>query len=178
MNSIKKQTRKVGAAGGFFNQIMGNNMTLPVVGEGATILHYSDRSAYEVIEVSDDGNSCVIRPMKCKFIGKSYGDERYEYSSNLEANGISVVWNPKRHCWGITTKTVEIQKSLFNKLFDEFGYKWKTHLPVPYESIINGKNQFGNDIFKVVKGITKEYTNFSPISIIFGVMDEYRDPSF
>lgn len=33
---------------------MGNNQTIPVVGEGATSLHYSDRTCYEVIEVSED----------------------------------------------------------------------------------------------------------------------------
>ena len=44
-NLILKQKRKVGVAGGFINQMMGNNSTTPIVGEGATILHYSDRSA-------------------------------------------------------------------------------------------------------------------------------------
>ena len=40
MKSVKKQSRKVGVAGGLINQIMGNNSTDPKVGEGATILKY------------------------------------------------------------------------------------------------------------------------------------------
>jgi hypothetical protein len=31
---------------------------------------------------------------------------------------------------------------------------------------------------KLVDGVTKLYKNTSPVSIIFGTMDEYRDPSF
>ena len=38
-NSVKRQTRKIGVAGGFINQVMGNNTSIPKVGEGATILH-------------------------------------------------------------------------------------------------------------------------------------------
>jgi hypothetical protein len=29
-----------------------------------------------------------------------------------------------------------------------------------------------------VDGVTKEYTELSKVSIIFGVMEQYRDPSF
>jgi len=55
------QSRQIGVAGNFINQVMGNNCSVPVVGEGATILHYSDREAYEVIAVSDCGTKCTIR---------------------------------------------------------------------------------------------------------------------
>lgn len=63
---IKKQSRKVGVAGGFFNQMMGNNSTVPVVGQGATELHYSDRTPYQVIEVSEDGNHAIIEEYDAK----------------------------------------------------------------------------------------------------------------
>ena len=32
--------------------------------------------------------------------------------------------------------------------------------------------------YKLIDGITKQYKNMEPTSIIFGVMEEYRDPSF
>ena len=38
MKTEKRQYRKVGVAGGFVNQMMGNNATEPKVGEGATEL--------------------------------------------------------------------------------------------------------------------------------------------
>lgn len=77
-----KQKRSVGSAGGFFNQLMGNNASLPEVGKGATILHYSDRSAYEVLEVSDDKKDVVIRRYKYPAVSIIFGilREYYDFS--------------------------------------------------------------------------------------------------
>lgn len=47
--------------GSLFNHLMGNNATLPEVGKGATILHWTDRSAYEVVEVSESRMECIIQ---------------------------------------------------------------------------------------------------------------------
>ena len=177
---MKRQTRKVGVAGGFFNQIMGNNSTTPKVGEGATILMYSDREAYEVVEVSADGNSCVIREVDCKYVGSSYGDESYEYSSNPNGYTMTIVWDKRRSSWCHQTKKVDIIKSLADRLRKEYGYGWWNHLPngIKAEDLIDGEPMGVDTKYKLVDGITKEYTNLSPISIIFGVMDQYRDPSF
>ena len=174
----KRQSRKVGVAGGFFNQIMGNNITVPVVGEGATILHYSDRSAYEVISVDEDSASCVIRAMDCKYVGSGIGDEKYEYSSNPDGITSTVTWSDKKQCWGQVSKSIEIIKSLQKRLFNEHGYEWTKFLPVPYDELVDGGWLGVHTRYKLVKGVTKEYTNFYPISIIFGVMEKYRDPSF
>ena len=179
----KKQTRKVGVAGSFQNQIMGNNSTMPKVGEGATILHYSDRTPYEVLEVSKDGNSCVIRRMNAKFIGESYGDERYEYSSDNEAPKQTLEWNDKKKCWGFVHYEVRPIKSLSNKYSKEYGYGW-------FDILLKDNNMVQDDLYekvyednyynkmKVIKGITKEYKNFNKVSIIFGMMEEYQDPHF
>lgn len=176
--SIKRQSRKVGVAGGFINQMMGNNSTLPVVGEGATILSYSDREAYEVIEVSDDSSKCVIRQMNCKHVGVAYGDEQYTYSSDVNNNTLAVAWNEKKSKWGVFSTKVEIQKSVANKLIKEYGFGWSDYLPVPYDELVDGEKDGMYTKLKLVKGITKEYTSFYPLSIIFGVMEQYRDPSF
>jgi hypothetical protein len=174
----KRQTRKVGVAGGFINQMMGNNISVPVVGEGATILSYSDREAYEVISVNEDSSNCVIRLMDCKFVGSGYGDEKYTYSSNKENYTKTITWNEKKQCWGEVSKSVEIIKALQNRLYKEYGYGWTDYLSVPYDELIDGERIGVNTIFKLVEGVTKEYTNFYPVSIIFGVMDKYRDPTF
>ncbi len=177
---MKTQTRKVGVAGGFINQMMGNNSTNPEVGKGATILMYSDRHAYEVTEVSEDGNKCKIRAMECKFIGSGYGDERYSYKSNLESQESNLEWNDKKGCWGYTCTKVQIIKALVNKLFKEYGYGWAKHLPngVKYDDLVVGEFAGVSTELKLVKGITKEYKLFDKVSIIFGVMEQYRDPSF
>ena len=43
---------------------------------------------------------------------------------------------------------------------------------------MDGEESGVNTKLKLVDGVTKMYRNFSKVSIIFGVMNEYRDPSF
>jgi hypothetical protein len=50
--------------GSFFNHLMANSMSLPEVGKGATMLHYTDRSAYFVNKVSADGKEVEIERAK------------------------------------------------------------------------------------------------------------------
>ena len=183
---MKRQRRKVGVAGSFQNQIMGNNATEPKVGEGATILHYSDRSAFEVVEVSDNGNTCVIRPMDCKFIGCGYGDERYEYNSNPDAYTVTLKWHKGK--WCKVQKTIEPIKADFRRWLKENEWDWYKGLEAQHGLTIEDITYDENDPeynhysafyqYKLVDGVTKEYTNYSPVSIIFGVMEKYRDPSF
>lgn len=183
-NSVKQQTRKIGVAGGFINQLMGNNSSTPKVGEGATILMYSDRHAYEVIEVSNDGNSCVIREMDTKNIGSSYGDERYTYDSNVDNPTMNIEWNAKKQCWGHVTYSIEIIKSLYKKYDKQYGWDCmdqilKDHGIKSYDHLYEDPNadNFYNQM-KLIPGLTKQYKNFNKVSIIFGVMEQYRDPSF
>lgn len=174
------QKRRVGVAGGFQNQLMGNNSSIPKVGEGATILHYTDRSAYEVVSVSEDNTKCTIRRMDTTFVGTGYGDEKYTYSSNEQNHTKDLEYDFKKGSWGEVYYTVEVIKSLFNKLSKEYDWDWRKHLPngIDYDSIIEEKetNPFGT--LKLVDGITKKYRNFNKVSIIFGFAEQYRDPSF
>ena len=180
--NIKKQSRKVGVSGGFINQMMGNNSSIPIVGEGATILMYSDREAYQVIEVSDDGLSCVIQQMNTKHLGKSYGDERYEYSDNPKGYTMNIEWNARKSCWGEVTYSVDIIKSLAKKYYKEYGYGWTNILlaehSLTYDDIIDGEKMGMLTKHKLIEGLTKKYKNFNKISVIFGVMDKYRNPHF
>ncbi len=181
---MKNQSRKIGVSGGFINQMMGNNSSEPKVGEGATILHYSDRSAYQVIEVSEDGLSCVIQKMTTKGIGTCYGDERYEYSDNPNGHKLTLEWNAKKSCWGEVGYSVEIIKSLYNKYYKVHGYK-TTDILLKYFGLNDYQDLYEDpeaDNYynqkKVIKGLTKRYKNFSKVSVIFGVAEQYRDPSF
>ena len=181
---MKKQNRKVGVAGGFINQMMGNNSTEPKVGQGATILMYSDREPYEVISVSEDGMSCVIRTMGYKFIGKSYGDERYEYFSNPDGYTQTLEWNEKKGCWGSVGYSVEIIKSLANKYYKKYGYDsteilLKDFGIADYQDLYEdpkADNYYNQKM--VIEGVTKRYKNFSKVSVIFGTAEKYRDPHF
>lgn len=181
---MKKQSRKVGVAGSFQNQMMGNNASEPKVGEGATILSYSDREPYEVIEVAEDGMSCVIRNMSAKHIGQCYGDERYELTSNPEGYTQTLEWNEKKGCWGSVSYSVEIIKSLVNKYCKEYSYGWTEYLLkdfgiADYQDLYEdpkADNYYNQKM--LIKGLTKRYKNFSKVSIIFGSADKYRDPHF
>lgn len=175
---MKKQTKSL-ESGSLINNMMSNNSSEPIVGEGATLLYYSDRSANEVVEVSNDGKSCKIRKVDTTFIGSSYGDERYTYESN-ENNSVSELeWNDKKQCWGTVNYSIEIQKSIVNKLFKEHGYGYVKHLPDGHTlESISDVDENGYREFKLIKGITKKYKNFNKVNIIFGIMEEYRDPSF
>lgn len=55
---------KLGTDTGSFFNFFRNSMSIPEVGKGATILHWSDRSAYFVNEVSEDGKTVVIERAK------------------------------------------------------------------------------------------------------------------
>jgi len=177
--TTKRQTRKVGVAGGFINQMYGNNATTPEVGNGATILGYSDRHPYEVLEVSEDGNKAVIRALDAKLIGEYFTDsQKYNFKSNPNNTKINIEWNDKKQCWGIVGYEVRVIKSLQNKLYKEYYFDWYKHLPnnVKFEDLyIDFDN---SDDMKIIKGITKEYKVFSKISIIFGTAEKYDDPHF
>jgi hypothetical protein len=181
MKSSKKQTRKVGVAGGFINQMMGNNSTEPKVGEGATLLSYSDRHANEVIEVSDDGSSCKIRAMECTYVGSGYGDERYTYKSDPEGGVTDLEWNEKKSKWCIVWYETRLIKALQKRLFAEHDYDMWSHLPngLTFDDLLdeNG-NRGAYTNFKLIDGVTKRYKRMRPVSVIFGVMEQYRDPSF
>tara|TARA_Y100000310_G_scaffold292019_1_gene320435 strand:+ start:576 stop:1133 length:558 start_codon:yes stop_codon:yes gene_type:complete len=185
MSKVKRQRQKVGTAGSFQNQMMGNNTTEPKVNEGCTILHYSDRDAYEVIQVSEDKNSCIIRKMGTKHIGESYGDERYEYFSNPELHTMNLEWNDKKGQWGEVTYSVEIIKALYNKYDKQYGWGCidillKDFGLNDYQELYDNpeaEDNFYNEK-KLIKGLTKRYKNFKKVSIIFGHASQYRDPSF
>ena len=79
--TFKQKGTRIGAAGGFFNQLMSHNSTVPVVGEGATELLYSDRHAYEVLAVDEKKKTAVLRryaPKRLDNLGMS-DSQAYEY---------------------------------------------------------------------------------------------------
>ena len=183
-----KQTRKIGVAGGFMNQLMGNNSTLPVVGEGATELMYSDRHAFEVIKVSDDSSECTIQRYKAKRADKDGMSDcqSYVYDELTEEKKI-LVWRKKKGgTWCEHVKEVRIIPKI-RKYLDAnskeyfFGDQIKQVFGEEiYDKIYRTSDEDGtyHKGMAIVEGITKEYDNYHPISIIFGTKREYYDFSF
>ena len=188
MKTQKKQTRKVGVAGGFINQMMGNNQTLPKVGEGMTELMYSDRRAYEVLEVN--GDSCLVDKYHPKRTDKNGLSEMqtYEYKE-LSGNPRKLTWrNKKGGCWCWEYNEIRV----IPKVIKELEQKSEKYFVGDQIEEVYGQEVY-NEIFrinapedegtyekglKLVEGITKEYTNYSPVSVIFGTKEEYYDPCF
>jgi hypothetical protein len=183
MTTLRQKT-KVGVDGSLMNQLMGNNSTLPKVGEGATIMYYSDRDAYQVTWVSDCGTKCHINRAKMKWVGTSYGDEHYEYEGYNKDNHEVVEWY--RGSWCIVQekvlfepKFIEMMNKKYNNSFwydDEVNAETKLMgiTETVYNDIV-GINEYLN---KVIKGVTKNRKSYQKISILFGQMNQYRDPSF
>ena len=46
--------------GSIVNYLYGNNATVPIIGKGATVLLWTDRHAYEVLEINEKEKTVVI----------------------------------------------------------------------------------------------------------------------
>ena len=69
------------------NHIMSSNGTRPEVGKGATILRWTDRQAYEVVNVSKDGKEVVLQrysPRRADDRGMTDAQE-YIYDTLIES---------------------------------------------------------------------------------------------
>jgi len=171
-NRIQKS--KAGkTTGSLSNYLMGNNATIPEVGKGATILYWTDRCAYEVIEVSENKRECTIQryiPERVDGLGMS--DSQYYKYEKLDEQKLHLVW--RQGAW--RAKDSEI---VFTKEFIAAhpGGEWSLANALTEEQI---SEIYQDGIFpqKVVAGITQEKKIFRKVNIIFGVRSEYYDYSF
>ena len=172
METKMKNQMKLNQSGSLVNFLMGNNATLPKVGEGATILMYSDRHAYEVLAVSKDYKRVVIQRYAPERVDKNGMSESQDYAyKTLEGSPITIVW--RNNAWKIEGERIEFCK------------KWTDTLP-KYDSytkhLTEEQKQFIYDddceAQNVLEGITELKKVYSKVNIIFGVKREYYDFSF
>lgn len=187
---MKKQTRKVGVAGGFINQMMGNNQTLPEIGKGMTELMYSDRYAYEVLEVAPDCSWCIVDRYNAKRIDNNGMSESQDYEyKELEGSPRKLTWrNKKGGCWCWETKEVRVIPKIAREIMElSDNYFQEDQIKDVYgEEVYNHIYRIGAPEFEGTyylglrhyEGITKEYTNYTPVSVIFGVKERYYDFTF
>lgn len=174
---MKTQVKKIGQQGSLINQIMGNNSTEPVVGEWATICHYTDRSVCKVVEVSEDGMSCKVEHYDAtadKSVvaeGKELPIGHQSWKFHSLGYTSTIVW--RQGAWRIKTRSVEFTKEYKEKFPEVFSIS-KTLSKEMVEEIYQGRPWPQ----KVVEGITKEKFEYPKISILFGKCDYYYDWSF
>lgn len=160
-----KQTKKVGVAGSFFNQLRGNNTSRPVVGKGATVMHYTDRSCYEVIEVSADGMTAKLEELDARHDSTKPGGMGHQ-NWILVPTGrfITVSW--RHNAWRRRSETVEFTK--------EFSKQVESRTMTTEER----KEIFVDGEITLIPGKTELKVKWSKISILFGSKDYYYDWSF
>jgi hypothetical protein len=179
MKSIEKvQRAKVGVAGSFFNQMMSNNRSVPVVGKGATVMHYSDRDAYEVVEVSKDGMSCKLQYLEARAAipNAPYGSQTWILDP--VDRYVDVVW--RHNAWRTVGEricfTPAYLKQCKEQGIDFIGLHLRNTNPELADAIwgIEGEPYPQN----VVEGYTRKAKVYNKIKILFGVKDYYYDFSF
>lgn len=168
MQQTQKLSRNVGS---FFNYLMSNNQSIPQVGKGATQMHYTDRTCYEVIEVSKDLKRVKLEYLETsavKGIDLPTGHQAWEL--NPTGHYIEVVY--RHNAWRKKVKVVQFT--------DEFMKKHSYHSYANFLTAEQREAVYGNEVYpqNVVEGITEEVTEYLKINILFGVKDYYYDWSF
>lgn len=169
-----KQTMKR-PSGSLVNWLMANNSSEPEVGKGATVMSYTDRHAFEVVEVSPDKRRVKLEHLSARWDPSQPGGMGHQ-NWILEPTGIytTVVW--RNHRGGGAWYT-EIEEVCFTD-------QWiKDHPSCALATTLTEeqrKQVYGDDIRpqNVVEGITRKRKRYSMLRILFGRKDYYYDWSF
>lgn len=171
------QRKKIGVAGSFSNQMMGNNATIPEIGKGATELMYSDRECYEVVEVSENKKTARLQCLKAVWDkSKPGGIGHQNWILEPTEKYITVVY--RYGSWYTKVKSIDFTKQFRDecesKGIEYIGtYLRKNNPELAY--LIYGDQEIPQN---VVEGITMGVNVYSKISIIFGIKDYHYDWSF
>jgi len=186
MENLKQRPMKLGTeTGSLTNYMMSCNRTMPVVGKGATVMSWTDRHAHEITWVSEDGMSCKIRQYNPKVVGGpyQYGETpEYEYKELYEHEDL-LVYHPKTQKWKRHSESIvfcgpyykEYETACQSAKTSEDFRKLDEQFFAPYRTEPDENGWVG---LKLVKGITRLKKDRYSINIIFGVKDEYYDPTF
>lgn len=168
MQQTQKLSRNVGS---FFNYLMSNNQSIPQVGKGATQMHYTDRTCYEVIEVSKDLKKVKLEYLEAEAI-KDMQLPTGHQTWNLKPTGYYIEVVYRHNAWRKKVKAVQFT----NEFMAKHGFNsYARALTAEQIEVI-----YGNEVYpqNVVEGITEEVTEYHKINILFGVKDYYYDWSF
>lgn len=171
--TIKQQKAKL--TGSFFNWLMGNNQSVPEVGKGATVLHYSDRSCYEVIEVSADGKTVKLERLDAKWDKTKQGGEGHQ-NWILEPTGYLsiIVW--RNNAWKFKGKEFKFTKEMEAKLESSGKMMYRDILTAEEKAAV----YINDSAFPSaeVSGITIAKDTYNKVNILFGTKEYYYDWSF
>jgi hypothetical protein len=107
--------------GSVMNHLVSRSNQEPAVGKGATILYWSDRSAYFVDSVSKDGKKVVIERAKAVRTD-NYGrsdSQSYEYQRYENQKPMQIAFRHGK--WRIVSKELD-GKAIYRPINIKFGY--------------------------------------------------------
>ena len=166
------QTKKIGVAGSFINQMYGNNNSTPVVGEYCTFLHYTDRTVGIVRKIEKN----IVTIELCNTVADTtfktdIGHQfwKHEPSGNMQ----TCIY--KNGAWKSVSNTIVFTKEFIANIPSAYIGIWlKKNNPELFSKIYND-NIRPNEI---IEGVTKAKKEYNKVSIIFGVCDYYYDWGF
>lgn len=133
-----------------------------VVGMGMTEYHYSDREAYEVIEVKDQKH-VVVRRYDHKAVGEAMSNQ-WELVSNEDNPCIEMAKRGK-YWYAVVRASVEDLEAMERSQDERLKFDYMMFL---------GRNEFDIDVIRK-KGSQVRYHR---MNVSFGVADYYYDYSF
>ncbi len=168
--TTKKQKAKL--SGSFHNYLIANNQSIPEVGKGATQLHYSDRTCYEVIEVSEDGKTVKLESLDAEWDRTKEGGQGHQnWILNPTGNFTTVIW--RNNAWRIKCRVIHFTKEFTENRLNTNSYA-KSMTESEREAVYAGDVRPQ----KVVEGITEVRYEYPKIKLLFGTKDYYYDWSF
>jgi len=163
VTDFKQKGLRLGTqSGSFINSMMSSNKTVPEVGKGATTLHWSDRSTYEVMEVSNDKKHVIVRQYQPERID-NYGmsdSQQYKYEKLIDCDEV-IVW--KWNSWRWQRNHIEFIEGNMPKVGS-----------AEYEDCFDKET----GLLMLLPGITREVKTYPKVNILWGVLDEYYDYTF
>lgn len=168
--TLNTTTMKLGIeTGSVVNHMMANNSTSPVVGEGATILMWTDRHAYTVRSISKNGKTVVMEECDAKRTDSNGMSECQEYDFS-EHTGNMVTVNLLRGNWRRVAANYEFTDAYFKAAK---GLTWATGRK---ELDASCTDEDGHLIaHPEYTELKKKYTK---VSILWGERQQYHGFSF
>ncbi len=169
------QTAKVGVAGGFINQLYGNNNSEPKVDVYCTFCHYTDRTVGIVREWNKETLEVVIESCNTSYAGEpGTGYQGHQDWNHTPSGHLSKYKYIKTGWYKVGTEFVFTKKFRESIPSDYIGIWLRNNNPELADKI------YGDHIMpcNYVEGVTRPKTTHSKVSVLFGVCDYYYDWSF
>lgn len=176
----KRQKMKMPRNGSFHNWLMSNNDSLPVAGNYATIMHYTDRSVDFIQEVSPDGNRVIMEICQTQADrsqlkpGQNFSAGHQCWAHIRTGHTYTIVWY--RGKWRKLHKTIVFHDKFLKTVPDgELAGHWLKKTDEKLFRKIYDDNMMPS---KIIPNITREKISYEPIRILFNVADYYYDWTF